>query len=1066
MAARDSGVARKNGKPVAGQEQIPVQPVERPILCNPYDEPGDHWIYDKDSGAASRAGTRRPASYWYKTERTGSAQLTLTGMAEEERDDLPLVNLLRDDVRRWRESGYPGASIVTRDLLHHWARRDRARRLFFCQREAVETMIYLLEIRFAGRAGMQARPRLTREDLGRLVKGERPSFSKPDQDFFPRLIDPSGDDGLAPLRRLACKMATGSGKTVVMSMLIAWAFCNRGRNPASAYFPNGVLICCPNLTVKERLQVLRPERADNYYEAFDIVPVKYRPLLQAGKVLVTNWHLFAPESEHVEGGRSYAVVNKGPETADTFARRVLGDLYDRLPILVLNDEGHHCWRPAPASEELTGEEKKELEEEEAEARVWLNGLDQINNSTADPVKQPGIYVCVDLSATPFYLKGSGHPEGRPFPWIVSDFGLVDAIESGIVKIPRLPVLDTTGRPDPKYFKLWRAINENLEPRERLPGKAGRPKPEVVYREAEGALQQIAAQWVERYRQMQEATPGQERVPPVLILVCNDTGTAEVFYRRISGETEIETVTEEEVAEVLAEEESGNGNGTPKKGRAAKRKKTVVYGKGAIFPEYFSNTPGEKRTIRIDTKLLAEAESADPRKKKQEAAEELRRIVATVGKRGQPGEHVRCVVSVSMLTEGWDANNVTQVLGVRAFGSQLLCEQVVGRGLRRMDYVPDPATGLLTEEYVDVYGIPFSVIPFKGRPVTAPAPDDRPKNHVHALPERQAMEIRFPVVEGYAFALRKNLIRCDIQALEPLMIEPNREPTATFVRATVGYQEGSASSHPAPFAFEEQNRERYYRETHLETIKFQIARLVVDQLTGSGANAADRRRRVLALQSRHQLFPQVFRYVDEYVRRKVNFQNCHPCELGLEKYVQRMVERLRDGIVPDESEGEAPLMPILNRYKPVGTTAEVDFKTTRACHATFKSHIDQVVLDNLAWEASAGFRLESSHAVRFYARNDHLGLTIPYEYMGIDHAYEPDFLVRLANEVTVVLEIKGYEEDQDKAKHTAARRWVEAVNNWGQLGAWTFHVCRNPQLLDKELEYLARAVPDPSSPSRV
>lgn len=380
---------------------------------------------------------------------------------------------------------------------------------------------------------------------------------------------------------------------------------------------------------------------------------------------------------------------------------------------------------------------------------------------------------------------------------------------------------------------------------------------------------------------------------------------------------------------------------------------------------------------------------------------------------------------------------------------------MGRGLRRMDYVPDPKTGLLTEEYVDVYGIPFSVIPFKGRPVKAPTPDDRPKNHVRALPERKAMEMRFPVVEGYAFALRKNLIRCDVDAMPVLDIEPNREPTATFVRPTVGYREGSSSAHSSPFQFVEHDREEYYRETHLQTIEFQIARLIVDQLTVAGAGAKDRRQRVLALQSRHQLFPQVFRFVDEYVRRKVNFQNCHPCELGLEKYVQRIVERLRDAIVPDESEGEAPLMPITNRYKPIGTTTEVDFKTTRACHATMKSHIDQVVLDNLLWESSAGFRLESSDAVQFYARNDHMGLTIPYEYMGIDHAYEPDFLVRLSNGVTVVLEIKGFEDDQTKAKHNAANRWVEAVNNWGQLGAWGFHVCRNPQLLEKEMEYLLR-----------
>jgi type III restriction enzyme len=1046
-------MARKSTNGTAAlQEQLPVQPVEKPIICNPYNEPQDHWIYDKDTGAASRAGLRRPASYWYKTERTGSAQMSL--LAEEERDDLPLVNLLRKDARKLREDNYKAWPKITRKLLQHWARLDRGRRLFFCQREAVETILYLLEFRLLGTAKLPGRfkPALPDDDLARLLAGTRPSFSLPTQEFFPRLIDPSNDDGLAPLQRMAAKMATGSGKTVVMSMLIAWGFCNRGQNKDSEHFPSGVLICCPNLTVKERLQVLRPERPDNYYEQFDIVPVEYRHLLQSGKVLVTNWHRFAPESEHVEGGKSYAVVNKGPETPDTFARRVLEDLYDRLPIMVLNDEGHHCWRPAPEQEELTGEEKEEREE----ARVWLDGLDRINNCTPNPAKQAGISVCVDMSATPFYIHGSGYPEGRPFPWIVSDFGLVDAIESGIVKIPRLPVLDTTGRPDPKYFKLWKAINEDLQPAERLPGKAGRPKPDVVYREAEGALQQIASQWKERHEQIQAAKPGQEQVPPVLIIVCNDTGVAEVFYRKISGEIEEDVVTEAEVAEVLGEDENDNGSGKAKKAKLAKRKKRVTYGQGAIFPELFSNTPTEKRTIRIDTKLLAEAESDDPNKKKQDAAEELRQVVATVGKRGEPGQHVRCVVSVSMLTEGWDANNVTQVLGVRAFSSQLLCEQVVGRGLRRIDYVPDPQTGLLTEEFVDVYGIPFSVIPFKGRAVKGPAPEDKPKNHARALPERKAMEMRFPVVEGYAFALRKNMIRCDVGSLDSLVIEPNLEPTATFVRPTVGYQEGSPAAHSAPFQFELQDRKEYYAHTHLQTIEFQIARMIVDELTVGGGNTTDKRRRVLRLQSRHQLFPQVFGYVDEYVRRKVNFNGAHPCELGLEKYVKRLVERLRDGIVPDESECEPPLMPILNRYKPIGTTADVDFRTTRPCHATGKSHIDQVVMDNLTWEASASFRLESSDAVDWYARNDHLGLLIPYEYMNIDHSYEPDFVVRLASGATVVLEIKGFEDDQDNAKHTAAKRWITAVNNWGELGKWAFHVCRNPQLLDKEMVYLNRS----------
>ena len=182
-------MARRSGRAVVpGQEQLPVQPVDRPILCNPYEEPRDHWIYDKETGAASHAGTRRPASYWYKTERTGSAQLTLTGLAEEERDDLPLVNALREDVRKWREAGYPGSTNVTRDLLRHWARTDRGRRLFFCQIEAVETILYLQEIRFPGKVGIRGNPKLGKGDLNRLLAGERPSFSNPGQDFFPRLI--------------------------------------------------------------------------------------------------------------------------------------------------------------------------------------------------------------------------------------------------------------------------------------------------------------------------------------------------------------------------------------------------------------------------------------------------------------------------------------------------------------------------------------------------------------------------------------------------------------------------------------------------------------------------------------------------------------------------------------------------------------------------------------------------------------------------------------------------------------------------------------------------------------
>ncbi|MDQ3698960.1 MAG: DEAD/DEAH box helicase family protein [Gemmatimonadota bacterium] len=418
-------------------------------------------------------------------------------------------------------------------------------------------------------------------------------------------------------------MATGSGKTVVMAMLVAWSFCNRGRVPGDDRFASAALVVCPNLTIKERLQVLRPKREDNYYEAFDIVPSALLAELRKGRVLVANWHMFAPESPHAEGGKTYAVVNKGEESPSAFARRVLGDLADRGRIMVLNDEAHHAYRPAPVEDdELSRDERAEREE----ATVWISGLDQLNAAV-------GVGACIDLSATPFYLHGSGYAEGTPFPWLVSDFGLVDAIESGIVKIPRIPVSDTSGRPEPKFFALWRHIVDRLQPGEKLPG--GKPKPEVVWREAQDALITLASQWVERFQQLQEARPGQEVVPPVLIIVCDNTEIAELFFQRISGE---QTVAAED--DVVDEDEIDEEE-QPARRRGRRAKARTVFGQGAVFPEYYSNIPARRHTLRIDSKLLAEAEAGESASRK-DAAELLREIVATVGKPGMPGEHVcRC-----------------------------------------------------------------------------------------------------------------------------------------------------------------------------------------------------------------------------------------------------------------------------------------------------------------------------------------------------------------------------------------------------------------------------------------
>ena len=271
--------------------------------------------------------------------------------------------------------------------------------------------------------------------------------------------------------------------------------------------------------------------------------------------------------------------------------------------------------------------------------------------------------------------------------------------------------------------------------------------------------------------------------------------------------------------------------------------------------------------------------------------------------------------------------------------------------------------------------------------------------------------------------------------------------------TAGYEIGLPTTlGPGPAIL--QDREEYYKTTHLQAIKFEISRRIITALVGDRENQPDPNSNPkLRLQSRHRLFPQVFRLVDTYVKRKVNYRGCHPCEIGQEKYVIRIVERLIAAIQPNETQGEIPLMPRLNPYKSIGTSSEVDFMTTRPCHGTQRSHINQVVLDTQTWERSACFWLEASETVAYYVRNDHLGFGIPYEYTGVPHNYEPDFIVRLKNDINLILEIKGFQPDQELAKEAGARRWVSAVNNWGDLGKWDFHVCRNPQQLRHELALL-------------
>ena len=345
--------------------------------------------------------------------------------------------------------------------------------------------------------------------------------------------------------------------------------------------------------------------------------------------------------------------------------------------------------------------------------------------------------------------------------------------------------------------------------------------------------------------------------------------------------------------------------------------------------------------------------------------------------------------------------------------------------------------------MDIFGVPFSLIPFKGRePKKGPPPEDRPKNEVMALPERKQFEIRFPVVEGYAVALQHNLIQCDVKNVERTRVDPWSTPTAAFLRPQVAYQVGHPGVYGG-FGFEPVDREEYYRSVYPQTIEFEIAKEVVRALTEASQPGKEKLRR----QSRAALFPQVLRIVSAYMTTRVE-NPVHPCEIGLQTYAQRIVSLLLAAIEPDDAQGEAPFVPRLNRYKPICSTAAVHFKTVKPVQATVESHINFVACDTKSWEQAAMFQLEASPQVICYARNDRLELNIPYELFDQPHVYEPDFLVRLANGVTLIVEIKGKLNEDTEAKHQAAKRWVSAVNNWGKLGRWDFLVCRDPQKLGR------------------
>jgi type III restriction enzyme len=1017
--------------------------VDEPILNSPYEEPKEYWRL-MEGEPPVRVPGRRPAAYFYRPPTAASAQPDAQASIAIE---LKLVNLIRKRLAEWRKAGYPGVTRTTLELLRYWRREGREHRLFFAQLEAAETIIFLVE----------ARPDL------------RQGIDIP--------LDEPGDEGkekgYTAFTRYACKMATGSGKTTVMGMVAAWSILNKVAGRADGRFSDTVLVVCPNVTIRNRLQELNPARGEaGLYRTRDLVPAHLMPDLMRGRVLVTNWHVFEPQTpgtgkatsrvskagvpvkikvpisigtrtttargtryltqkeldrqtsvgmltvldtqKDTQGNIKRVVVEsvKYVESDAAVVNRVLGrEVGGKENILVFNDEAHHAYRirrqePDEDEADLFSEDE-DRDEFFQEATVWVDGLDRVH-------KNRRINFCLDLSATPYYLGRVGQSTNHTFPWVVSDFGLTDAIESGLVKIPQLAVRDTTGAEIPGYFNIWRYILERLTTAEKG-GKKGSPKPEAILKWANTPVSMLAGYW-DQLRLEWETRKDDPR-PPVFILVCKNTRIAKVLYEWM-GENHPPT-------------------GIPACGIPALR-----------------NTVDQINTIRVDSRVVHETDSDQA---KGDESAWMRLTLDTVGKtdwpRDQqgralypegfeelasrlsrplhpPGRDIRCIISVGMLTEGWDCNTVTHIVGLRPFMSQLLCEQVVGRGLRRASYDVGP-DGKLTEEVSKVFGVPFEIVPFKSSTKTPQPAAER--HHIHALPARAHLEIRFPRVEGYRQAIR-NRVTIDWASVAPVRLDPLKIPPEVQMKAALPNNKGRPSL-TGPGKLESLDLSPFRKGRRLQELTFELAR----DLTRDYAGRAE------CSIPPHVLFPQLREVVQRFLEQKVEpIAPADRLDVFLSPYYGWVIERLAEAIRPDASQGEAPEVPRYESSRGPGSTADVDLWSSKDVRETLKSHVNLVVADTKVWEQSAAYTLERHGAVLAWVKNAGLGFAIPYLHNGEPHDYVPDFIVRLAGDPSVhlILETKGFD-DLAEVKVQAAQRWVSAVNADGRHGLWRYAMVRNP-----------------------
>ena len=987
---------------------------DHPILNSPYEYPNRHWELDPTGQPTQQViQSRRRAEFITpipkpkKRKRAQASQEELVlnegkGISTkgQQYDLTSIINEVRSQVDTWRTLA-PSQWQVTPEtarLLQHWRQHEfNGVRPFFCQIEAVETAIWLTEVAPHSQSGKRL--------LGHLAAANR--------------------DANPELNRLALKLATGAGKTTVMSMLIAWQTVNAVRRPGSKNFSRGFLICAPGLTIKDRLRVLQPNDPDNYYSNREIVPRDMVEDLQKAKLVITNYHAFKLR-ERVElsaGGRSLLKGRTGDdlqttETEGQMLQRVMPDLMGMKNILVLNDEAHHCYREKPPEvddEELKGEERQEAEKNNEAARLWISGLEAVN-------RKIGLSRVIDLSATPFFLHGSGYAEGTLFPWTMSDFSLMDAIECSIVKLPRVPVTENIpGDEMPVYRNLWENIRKDMPKKGR--GSGEDLDPLKLPTKLQTALQALYGHYEKTFKLWEDRGI---KVPPCFIIVCQNTAISKLVYDYVSGfhrkNDDGSTTLENGRLALFRNFDETTGNPLPRPNSLLIDSEQLEA--GDALDDNFRAMAGDE--IERFRREIVER-SGDVRSGQDITDQELlREVMNTVGKPGQLGAGIRCVVSVSMLTEGWDANNVTHILGIRAFGTQLLCEQVIGRALRRQSYELNDEK-LFDPEYADIFGVPFD---FTAKPVVAPPKPPVDTVQVKAVrPDRDHLEIRFPRVEGYRVELPQERLTASFNADSVLELTPDLVgPSITRNSGIIGQGVDMNLEHLG--------------DMRPSTLLFHVTqRLLYTKWRDPGE------------EPRLHLFGQLKRITKQWLDTCLVCKgDTYPALLMYQELADMACNRITAGIT-NALEGQRPIKALLDPYNPVGSTKHVRFNTSRpdrweTSGPPPKNHVNWVIYAS-DWEAEFCRVAESHPKVVAYTKNHNLGLEVPYRYGSETRKYRPDFIVLIDDAhpphadgspdlLHIVIEIKGYRrEDAKEKKSTMETYWVPGVNNLRTYGRWAF-----------------------------